>query len=308
MQRSRDKRCLGEEKKAASRSDVCAKDAGAESHAEYPVKSGARTVQILEFFRDRKAPARAIDVGRYLELSPSSANDLLKTLAEIGYLEFDEKTKFYFIGARAAMFGHWAAGVNPSVGKLEDFARELSRRTGECVVLSTYCKGTMLLLTVIHGPDATLPPHVEAGQAVPVVETAAGAAVLMGMARDDLLQLAKRTFHLKKVDKVADPLLRAVDRFKQQGYAVSLNDTFMPGFWALALPLPCKISFYPIVVAVCGPKSRIRRREQELVAAARELIATFFRDFLPDGRNDRGLWDFCTPLAVRELWLSSDWA
>ena len=86
-------------------------------------------------------------------MSPSSANDLLKTLAEIGYLEFDERSKHYYIGARAAMFGHWAAGVIPSVGKLEGFARELCQRTRECVILSTYCRGAMLLALRAAYPD-----------------------------------------------------------------------------------------------------------------------------------------------------------
>jgi DNA-binding IclR family transcriptional regulator len=258
---------------------------------DYPVKSGARAVQILEFFRDRRSPARAIDVGRHLALSPSSANDLLKTLADIGYLEFDEKSKFYFIGARAAMFGHWAAGVSPSVGKLEDFAKELGRRTGECVALSTYCKGAMLLLTLVRRADLTLPAHVRVGLTSPVVETAAGGAILMDMEREDLLRVIKRTYHVKKIDKVVGALLQKIDDFRKQGYAVSLNEKFLPGYRTLALRLPCKISFQPIVASICGPESHIKRREQQLVAGMRELIANSFGDYRYDGRFDLQPWD-----------------
>jgi DNA-binding IclR family transcriptional regulator len=259
--------------------------------ADYPVKSGARAVQILEFFRDRRSPARAIDVGRHLALSPSSANDLLKTLADIGYLEFDEKSKFYFIGARAAMFGHWAAGVSPSVGKLEDFAKELGRRTGECVALSTYCKGAMLLLMLVRRPDVALPGHLRVGVNLPVAETAAGGAILMDMEPADLLRVVKRTYHMKKIGKAARELLRKIDGFRKQGYAASLNENLLPGLQTFALLLPCKISYQPIVASICGPESRIKRREQELVAIARGLIANSFGDHIRDGQYDLQPWD-----------------
>src|ERR1700728_2235414 len=105
------------------------------------------------------------------------------------------------------MFGHWAAGVSPSVGKLDDFAKQLGRRTGACVALSTYCKGAMLLLTLVRRADVTLPAHLGVGATSPVIETAAGGAILMDMERDDLLRIIKRTLHVKKIDKTAAALL-----------------------------------------------------------------------------------------------------
>jgi DNA-binding IclR family transcriptional regulator len=247
-----------------------------DASSDYRVKSGARAIQVLEFFRSRGCPARAIDVGRELELSPSSTNDLLKTLVEIGYLEFNESSKFYFIGARAAIFGHWAASIQPSVAQLNSFARELGRRTGECVVLATYCRGVMQFLIAVGNGDASPPPQVAAGLTAPVIGTAAGGAILMDMNREDLFRIAKHTYHLKKIDKVVDALFKKINDFKGQGYAVPLNEDFLPGFWTLALPLPCKIFFSPIVVGIGGPKLRIRQREQEIVAAAREMIGVFF--------------------------------
>jgi DNA-binding IclR family transcriptional regulator len=282
------------------------------SDADCLVKSGLRAVQILEFFRNRGSPARAIDIGRQLSMSPSSANDLLKTLAEIGYLEFDERSKHYYIGARAAMFGHWAAGVNPSVGKLEGFARELCQRTRECVILSTYCRGAMLLLTVIQARDGTLPYYVKAGIAAPLLETAAGSAVLMSMARQELSEVVKRMYHLKKINKAAHLLLRRINDFKEQEYAVSTSDKFLPGFSAVAVPLPCKISFHPIVASVCGPKLHIKRREKELATVAHEVIIDFFGDYVTCKAKAGGRRrDHKMPYPYRyepQLWLASDWA
>jgi DNA-binding IclR family transcriptional regulator len=256
--------------------DVLSGRLGLASDADRVVKSGLRAVQVLEFFRNRGSPARAIDIGRQLLMSPSSARDLLKTLAEIGYLEFDERSKHYYIGARAAMFGHWAAGVNPSVGKLEGFARALYQRASETVILSTYCRGAMLLLTVIQAEDVTLPSFIKAGHAAPLLETAAGGAVLMNMAREERSEVVKRLYHLKKIDKAASKLLQRINDFKEQAYAVSTNDKLLPGFSALAVPLPCKISFHPIVVSVCGPKLKIKQREKDLAAIAQKAIVDHF--------------------------------
>jgi DNA-binding IclR family transcriptional regulator len=292
--------------------DLLSRRLGLASDADRIVKSGLRAVQVLEFFRNRGSPARAIDIGRQLLMSPSSASNLLKTLAEIGYLEFDERSKHYYIGARAAMFGHWAAGVNPTVGKLEGFARDLYQRAGEAVILSTYCRGAMLLLTVIQAGDVTLPSYVTAGNAAPLLETAAGGAVLMNMAREELSEMVKRIYHLKKLDKAATVLLRRIDDFKEQTYAVSTNDKLLPGFSALAVPLPCRISFHPIVVSVCGPKLKIKQREKDLAAIVHKVIIDYFGDGATcktevSGRSPgHNIPDYYR--SEPRFWLTSDWA
>jgi len=244
---------------------------------DYRVKSGARAVQVLEYFHRRGLPARAIDIGRDLDLSPSSTNDLLKTLVEVGYLEFSEETKAYFIGARAALFGHWAASVQPSLGRLRDLAIQLHERTGECVVLSTQRGHVVQFLSILPGPEAA-PSYVAEGLNAPVIGTAAGGAILMKMNRDEILQIVKRTYHLKKPDRVVDSLSDQLKQFKERGYASPVEENYVPGNWVVAFPLPFRESANRVALSIGGLESRIQQREPELAALAQESIRRFFAE------------------------------
>jgi DNA-binding IclR family transcriptional regulator len=251
---------------------------------DYRVKSGARTVQVLEYFHRRGLPARAIEIGRDLELSPSSTNDLLKTLVEIGYLEFDDLTKAYFIGARAALFGHWAATVQPQLGRLRDLASELRERTGVCIVLSSQRGHVVQFVSILHGPDET-PRYVAEGLNAPVIGTAAGGAILMEMDRDEISHIVKRTYHVKKTDKLVESLSDRLNEFRERGYASPVREDFVPGNWVVAVPLPLRGTAGRLALGMGGIKARIQQRERELADMARESIVRFFSS----GRSSYGI-------------------
>ena len=59
------------------------------------VKSSTRSLQVFEFFQQFGRPARTVEIGRFLDIPNSSADELLKTLAELGYLTFNQRTKCY---------------------------------------------------------------------------------------------------------------------------------------------------------------------------------------------------------------------
>lgn len=78
------------------------------------VKSSARVLDPLEFFRENRQPARATEVRRALGLPNSSVDKILKTLVRKGYLIFDPASKRYspayrivrtVSGIKAAFYG-----------------------------------------------------------------------------------------------------------------------------------------------------------------------------------------------------------
>src|SRR5262245_41193874 len=111
-------------------------------------KSGMRVIRVLEFFRQRQAPARAVEIGRMLDLAPSTTSDLLKMLVEEGYLEFDRKAKSYFIAMRAGLFGGWAASVFPNLARLNELAQSLHEESRETVVIATQHESQIRFLSV----------------------------------------------------------------------------------------------------------------------------------------------------------------
>jgi len=59
------------------------------------VKSAVRTIEILEFFTQNARPARTSEISDSLDLPNSSADEILRTLANLGYLAFDRQSKLY---------------------------------------------------------------------------------------------------------------------------------------------------------------------------------------------------------------------
>lgn len=243
--------------------------------AERRVKSGARVVSVLEYFHQLDRPARAVEIGRALGLAPSSANDLLKTLVDVGYLEFDEDDKSYFPGLRAAMFGRWLTQCYPNVAILNDLIHQLSVETGDSVVLFTHRHHQVQVLAVSPGKEPA-PANIVEGASLPVFGTAAGGAVLMVKSHEELYRIARRTFRTKSCSKAIVAMGDMVQTFKQQGYACSLRDDIVPDNWAIALPLPVQMRSGTIVMGVGGPNSREHGNVQDLVSLARERISRYF--------------------------------
>lgn len=59
------------------------------------VKSCLRALDVIEFFTTFSAPARTVQVSEALEIPNSSADELLRTLAASGYLNYNADTKYY---------------------------------------------------------------------------------------------------------------------------------------------------------------------------------------------------------------------
>lgn len=242
---------------------------------EFRVKSGARVVAVLDLFRQLKSPLRACEISELLNLAPSSTNDLLKTLVEVGYLDFDRKPKTYFPGIRAAMFAQWLANEQPYLPRLEAFANMLRDKSGENVVLFSHQQHQVQVISVTHG-EMPPPGNIYEGANLPVFGTAAGGAVLMVKTARELDEIARRTFRTKACGRAVVTMGDIVQKFKRRGYASSVREDIIPDNWAIALPLPVIAGQQSIVVGLGGPIARVREHEQELAELTRNTIFSCF--------------------------------
>ena len=246
--------------------------------SESRVKSGARVVEVLDLFRRLKRPSRACEIGEMLNLAPSSTNDLLKTLVEVGYLDFDSKLKTYFPGIRASMFAQWLANAHPyppQLPRLEAFATMLRDESGENVVLFAHQQHQVQVISVT--PGAMPPPdNIYEGATLPVFGTAAGGAVLMVKSASEIDEIARRTFRTKSCGTAVVSMEEAIQQFKRRGYATAVRADIIPDNWAIAMPLPAFSGQKSIVVGLGGPIARVREHERELAEIVRRTVFTCF--------------------------------
>ena len=69
------------------------------------VKSVGRVLRVLELFEKHQTPLSATQICNSLDLPKSSANALLKSLVQLGYLSIDGPTKNYFRHSRSQSWG-----------------------------------------------------------------------------------------------------------------------------------------------------------------------------------------------------------
>lgn len=72
-----------------------------------PVKSAARVIEVLEYFRDTRAPSTLKQTSDALGYPQSSTTKLLKSLAALGYLNNDTSTRRYFPTLLVSALGDW---------------------------------------------------------------------------------------------------------------------------------------------------------------------------------------------------------
>ena len=99
------------------------------------IKSAGRSLEVLELFRDVKRPLRLTDIAEALSLPQSSASMLLRSLIKMGYLIRHERN--YAPSMRITLLGSWLNDAMFSQGNLMSLINEISRLTGDTVILGT---------------------------------------------------------------------------------------------------------------------------------------------------------------------------
>lgn len=103
---------------------------------QYRVKSAVRTIEILEYFSERRTPARMSEISEALGYPASSVTALLRTLVSLGYIDFDQQTHQYYPAARLSQLTAWmdAGGYEQTI--VLDAIHKLRDRVQEPVVVA----------------------------------------------------------------------------------------------------------------------------------------------------------------------------
>ena len=72
-----------------------------------PIKTAIRVCEIFELFEEVRRPLRLKDFTNRFQYPPSSASGLLKSLVELGYLEYDLNSRCYLPTMRMPMISSW---------------------------------------------------------------------------------------------------------------------------------------------------------------------------------------------------------
>jgi DNA-binding IclR family transcriptional regulator len=238
----------------------------------FVVKSGARVLEILEFFQERNAPAREVDVRTTLQLPKSSTNELLKTLTAQGFLAFDSQSKTYFPSYRLVKYGHWLSKFYYGENRLNLMLEEISAEVGETVLVSMP-QGRHMQIVAIKPSSESAEPLLDGyreGRLLDILGTATGSAYLMTLSNLEVLEIVRKTakFRLQARDSSAgQKIIRQINLFRKQQFAE--NRMWMKTWegLTLAFPLPWATVRTPLFLGVGGPLASVEAKERKIIAS-----------------------------------------
>jgi DNA-binding IclR family transcriptional regulator len=241
-----------------------------------PIKSAARTLEILELFHERRTPLRLTDIFEKLSYPQSSTTALLKSMVVLGYLNYDRVGRTYFPTPKVAALGDWVNHHLFGTGELLRLMAAVFEQTDETVVISAQNDIFIQHVRVLQPAHAFKLPPTEGSMRL-LTHSAAGLVLMSQMAPKAVDKLcrhinAHETDRTKRVD--LDELVEQLQWIRREGYSL-LAGFPLPEAAAIAIPLPRSAHGAPLTLGVGGLNSRIARSRSDILRTMRQAVAAY---------------------------------
>ncbi len=238
-----------------------------------PIKSAARVLAVMELFAELRAPLRQNVIVARLGYPQSSTTELLRSLVELGYLNYHRASRTYFPTTRVAALGEWINHFTLGSGELLALMQRLQTATGETVALVSQNDLFIQYLRVLE-PDHPLKFPPPEGTMRLLTQSSAGLVLLSRMADASVARLIR---HIDVRGRGEIPrtnlpaLLAQLQTVRQQGYAF-LAGIPVPQAATISMPLPDRPHGIPMAIGVGGATARITQDRAPLVAIMRDAL------------------------------------
>ncbi len=237
------------------------------------VKSVARVLEVLELFAQEREPMSGTQICRALNYPKSSANAILKSLVELGYLALNPDNLKYFPSLRVTYLGEWLPGQLLGTIETTKLLESLHEATHETVTLSMQNGFYMQFIRVLPG-TFPLSLRVSDGFMVPIFGTGVGAAYLSTITDQAIDNLYKRALRRGVPDDrpvTLESVMVDVAAARKDGW-VRAYDRILPDTGAIAAPLKTRAHDQRLVIGIGGLSARMRRSEDEIVKKLKHVI------------------------------------
>ncbi len=237
------------------------------------VKSAARTLEIFEYFDEVRRPAHIQDVAVALGYPHSSTAALLRSLAELGYLEFSGEDKTYFPSIRVSLLGHWVGEEILPLRRVQEQMRDIAEQTRMTVVLGAAGGGYCQYVRVIEG-TTPIRYHVKAGTRRCLARSTLGRVLLAMEAPTLRTQLIVESLAVWDGDEAPprpDDIARDVAQVVARRHAFNIG-LVNENAAMLAIPLEVGPSARPLALGLAAPKDLFRGRRPELLQIMRRAL------------------------------------
>jgi DNA-binding IclR family transcriptional regulator len=215
-------------------------------------KSAIRSLELLDLFAFEKRPLRAVEIRDALQLHASSADQLLKTMVNAGYLQFDDRKKQYFLTSRLSSFAIWFRYT--AISKLPDLINTVHKAFGKSTMISVRQKRDMQVSLFVSEPRKF--EFVMPGIRFPLFDSCCGIAALISLDDADIIRdIGEAKLYNRDREISEGKILHEVRYSRRRGYslryreetnnnvlAIPLSAEGLPAGSVLSISVPVDIS------------------------------------------------------------------
>jgi len=201
-----------------------------------PIQSIERAAAILRLLAGGSGRLGVSDIADSLGLARGTAHGILRTLQGVGFVEQDDMTGKYQLGARLLHLGTSYLDVNELRSRAINWADALAARSGEAVRLGTLLEGKVLVVHHVFRPDDTL-QTLDVGALLPLHASALGK-VLLAYQASAATELSHGLLepYTRRTVTSAKALSRALAEVRDNGWAAEVEEMTM-GEASVAAPI-----------------------------------------------------------------------
>ena len=244
------------------------------------IQSIERAAAILRLLSGRTRRLGVVDLAGELGLPKGTVHGLLRTLQHVGFVEQDEETGKYQLGAALLHMGSSYLDGNELRTRALNWSDSLAARTHESVRIGTLHEGQVLIVHHVFRPDDSL-QTLDVGALLPAHASALGKILLADhpyvageLARNGLERFTPATI------TDAESLERELERVRRRGWAADIGE-LVNGEVSCAAPILDRRGVTVGAMGVSGPPDRLlaaRQPRGDVVAFVREAARAVSRE------------------------------
>lgn len=244
------------------------------------IQSVERAAAILRLLAGGERRLGLTDVASTLGLAKGTAHGILRTLQQEGFVEQDDASGRYQLGAELLRLGNSYLDVHELRARALVWTDDLARSSGESVYLGVLHQQGVLIVHHVFRPDDSR-QVLEVGAMQPLHSTALGKvlAAYDPVAHSEALEIEREAFTPRTVTSVSG-FEGVLDITRARGWAADLEETW-DGVASVAAPIHDRRRMPVGAVGITGAVERVCADGEirgRLVAAVRDCARAVSRD------------------------------